>query len=99
MFYPRRVVGSSMLPTLRDGQIVIVRLTRNFTVGDVVTAYVSGKDVIKRITKIKDGKVYLEGDNLKHSTDSRSFGWLSDQYIEGKVVYPRISKKKNNDLK
>ena len=89
MFYPRRVVGTSMSPTLRDNQIVIVRLTRNFKVGDIVVAYVSGRDVIKRITQIKDGKVYLEGDNSKQSTDSRTYGWLSDQYIEGKVVIPR----------
>lgn len=94
MFYPRRVVGNSMAPTLRNNQIVIVRLTRNFHVGDVVVAYVSGRDVIKRITKMTNGKVYLEGDNSLASTDSRSFGWLSDQYIEGKVIFLRRVTKK-----
>lgn len=89
MIFFRRIVGASMLPTLSDGQIVIAHQIRNFKVGQVVIAHVNGREVVKRITKIKNGSVYLLGDNEKHSTDSRTFGYISDVNIQGIVFWPK----------
>ena len=84
----RRVHGISMDPSLSDGQIVLFLSSRNFKVGDIVIAFVDGREVVKRITKIKGHKVFLEGDNKTSSTDSRKYGWISDVHISGKIVFP-----------
>jgi phage repressor protein C with HTH and peptisase S24 domain len=85
----RRVVGDSMKPTYRNGQTVLVSLVRNFKVGDVVVAVNGNREVLKRITKIDYGKVFLEGDNKDNSTDSRDYGWLPETRIQAKVIWPR----------
>lgn len=96
MIFFRRVVGDSMKPTLKDGQIVFAHTMRNFRVGQVVIIFVKGKSVIKRISEIENnGRVYLLGDNEKESTDSRSYGSVVDSKIEGTVFWPSIKIKNN----
>lgn len=90
MIFFRRVVGDSMTPTLQAGQIVIAYHVRNFRVGQIVVAHVGTKEVIKRITSVKNGRIFLEGDNKNHSTDSRSYGSVVDTNVEGIVVWPRL---------
>lgn len=90
MWYLRRVVGDSMKPSYRHGQIVVVSMVRRFTVGDVVIAMQANREVIKRITEIKDGMFFIEGDNKSASTDSRTHGWLSDRLVLAKVVFPKV---------
>ena len=92
MIFFRQVKGNSMKPTLRNGQIVFAHEVRKFKPGQVVIAFVQGKEVIKRITRIKNGSVYLQGDNLNESTDSREYGPIPDSKIEGVVFFPRIFK-------
>ncbi len=93
MFYFRRVVGNSMVPTLRNEQVILVLTTRNFRVGDVVVGFMDRREVVKRITKMRHGAVYLEGDNKKASTDSDKHGWIQDRHISGKIIFPRVSKR------
>lgn len=93
MWYLRQVVGESMEPTLRPNQYVLCSHDRNFRVGDVVVAFLDGREVIKRITKKKSGQVFLEGDNADRSTDSRHHGWIVDTKNTGKVIWPRVSKR------
>ncbi len=92
MFYFRRVVGKSMHPTLREGQVVLVFMSRYLRVGDVVVAFMDQREVVKRITKMRDGTVFLEGDNRKESTDSKTHGWLPDRHILGRVIFPLVAK-------
>ncbi len=89
MWYLRRVVGNSMKPAYRRGQVVLIGHARQFRINDVVVAFVDRREVLKRITDIKDGKVYLLGDNAETSTDSRTYGWVQDRHIVGKVVWPK----------
>ena len=77
-----------MMPTLKHDQIVLVSRARNFKDGDVIVAFMDGREVIKRITQYKDGQVFLEGDNRTASTDSNTHGWLVDRHVEGKVIFP-----------
>ena len=89
MWYLRRVVGESMFPSYRPGQVVLVSHARQFRTGDVVVAFMDNREVMKRITSMRDGKVFLEGDNSDHSTDSKQHGWLQDRHILGRVIWPR----------
>ena len=82
-----------MLPALREGQIVVGFHTRNFKVGDVVIAYQKKREVVKRISSIDKGRVFLVGDNEDQSTDSRDHGSVSDKDIEAVVRWPLALKK------
>ncbi len=99
MIYLRRVVGRSMEPTLRNGQVVVVSIFRNFLVGDIVVAQVNKREVIKRITDIRNGNVFLEGDNAELSTDSNNFGWIPDRHVTGKIIFPRKAQSKSRSRK
>ena len=89
MWYLRRVVGDSMKPTYRNGQTIIVSFSRQHKTGDVVVAFMNGREVLKRIKKIKNGEVYLIGDNKAESTDSRKYGWIQDRHVIGRVIWPK----------
>ena len=124
------VQGQSMLPTFRNGEVVIVnKLSTNLKSlkrGDVVILHTRHDDLIKRIAylpghvipypyslafrrvwkyfdvihkhiksdknedhvdiKVPPGYIVVLGDNLEVSDDSRYFGPLPLQDIEGKVI-------------
>lgn len=89
MIFLRRVTGESMWPTYRNGQIVLVRYTLNYKIGDVVVAIMNRREVVKRIVYMDGNKVFLVGDNTQASTDSRTHGWILDRDIVGRVVGSR----------
>jgi nickel-type superoxide dismutase maturation protease len=90
-----RVSGDSMMPTLKDGDAVMMVAPRSIKPGDVVLAnhpYKSSVKIVKRVQAIDgEGRVSLTGDNPAESTDSRAFGGLSLECIKGKAVC-RMSK-------
>ncbi len=60
------VSGTSMLPTLKDGQEVTALKTNNFKVGDIVISkHPTYGLIVKRVASIENGKVYLKSDNRK----------------------------------
>lgn len=91
MVFLRRIVGDSMKPTLHHGQFVVVRHARHFEPGQVVVAFMNGREVIKRIQKIEHHNVYLVGDNVSESSDSRKYGAVSDIDIFGIVWWPKTA--------
>ena len=79
-----------MEPKLNKGQLLAaVGLFRHLHPGQVVIVRHDGKEKVKRIERIDDGKVFVIGDNLAYSTDSRHFGWLSKDQVMGRVFWPR----------
>ena len=90
MFVVRRVTGNSMLPRFIPGSIVIgVRFWMRLRPNAVVMIRHGGMEKMKRIAEVKDGRIYVLGDNPAASTDSRSFGWLPESSVMAKVVWPR----------
>ena len=85
----RRVVGDSMRPAFRPGQLVVVAPGRQLHVGDVVMIRHEGLEKIKRIARLQEARVYVLGDNPAASTDSRNFGWVGLESVVGKVVWPK----------
>ena len=65
-----RIYGSSMTPTLNEGEIVVSLKTRNIKPGDVVGVYYGSKLLIKRCMALdnqwvnitEDGDVYVDGE-------------------------------------
>ena len=89
-----RVAEMSMAPLLEPGDEVLVdprayRQQRPLP-GDIVIAqHPSRPDfkLIKRVTAVfEDGRLFLQGDNLAESNDSRAFGALPPDHILGKVT-------------
>lgn len=88
MIFFRRVIGSSMEPTLRQGQIVLCHQVRNFKKGQIVVAFVGGREVVKRISKIEEGTIFLSVDDNKHAHNGKYFAKITDSKIEGVVFWP-----------
>lgn len=85
------VHGSSMLPTLSEGQELLsfnwAYIGRKPSIGEVIVLNFQGNDLVKRVVKVEDGQIFVEGDNKQASTDSRDFGPINLDQIVGKVVY------------
>lgn len=89
-----RVTGNSMLPLLQPGEEILIDphayQKTSPQLGDlVVTVHPWQKNllIVKRITALApDNRYFLEGDNLKESTDSRTWGAISLPAILGKVT-------------
>lgn len=79
----RRVVGSSMLPTLKNGQFVLAK-RKKFKLGDIVIARLEGKEIIKRVTGIEP--ITLSGDNI----NSAKYDDVKESDILGVLLWPKI---------
>ena len=84
------VEGDSMLPTLKNGDAVLIAPNTKLAVGDIVLAqhpFKRSVKILKRIGEIDaQGNYFLVGDNPSESTDSRTFGAISLKSILGKAV-------------
>ena len=88
-----RVTGRSMLPTLCDGDYVLVVPRASApgcpSPGDVVVArhpHQSDLVVIKRVQRVDDRGVFLVGDSPDGTTDSRDYGPVSVGAVWGRVA-------------
>ena len=77
-----------MLPTLKPNQDILVWCWfYTPKKGDLVAFKKQGKEMIKRIQKVRGREYFVIGDNKKESTDSRNFGWINKSEIIGKVIW------------
>lgn len=88
-FFFRRVKGGSMLPALKEGQIILGINCIKYNPGDIVMLSHRGIEKVKRVKKIVEGMVYLIGDNPSSSLDSRDFGYVDRSCIYARVIWPR----------
>ncbi|GAA0908897.1 S26 family signal peptidase [Virgisporangium ochraceum] len=86
------VDGSSMAPTLRDGDRVLVRRTRRVRRGDITLIAMPAGWILKRVTGlpgdagVPPGTYHVLGDNADASIDSREFGCVPAAWVYGVVV-------------
>lgn len=70
-----------------EGSVVIYnRLEKSYDMNDIVIVQMDEKLIIKRIFSKDEDGIFLLGDNLQESVDSRSFGRVSEKQIMGKVI-------------
>ncbi|MCE2572813.1 S26 family signal peptidase [Motilimonas eburnea] len=91
------IPSASMTPTLQVGDVVVVDTWSNqantITTGDVIVLKRSASDLVlaKRLKEKRNNngqwELYLAGDNPSGSVDSRQFGWVTSDYIIGKISF------------
>jgi phage repressor protein C with HTH and peptisase S24 domain len=90
-----RVVGDSMLPTLRPGDRLLLSYRRGPRVGDVVVARLPGGVVAtkraaeRRTTELGEPGWWLVSDNPDRGSDSRHYGVIAEVDVLA-VVLRRI---------
>lgn len=84
---PATVKGTSMVPTLADGQSIVVLKTSDFKVGDIVVAHHPEYNlIVKRVGQINGSEVYLESDNKNIEVESQT------RYVNGVKQVVTITK-------
>ncbi len=86
-----------MSPTLQTGDITLIDTwtynDQSPQVNDILIVKRSANSIVlaKRLTKTRlnngQTQLFIEGDNQNRSVDSRRFGWISDDYLIGKVRF------------
>jgi nickel-type superoxide dismutase maturation protease len=87
------VTGPSMRPSLEPGDRLVVMVAPRWwtpRAGHVVA--VGGPPphrrlLVKRVARVEGARVHVHGDDLEHSTDSRSFGPVPRAAVVGPAVY------------
>lgn len=92
MFRLFRVRGHSMSPSLRHGDVVIIkRQRRGYHVGQVIVAHHDSLGaIIKRIKRVAPDGYEVEGDH-PDSTAGIYLGCIQPSQIAGRVIFPAIS--------
>ena len=71
-----------MLPSLKPGQIVFARKTRNLSVNDVVVLKTDdNSQIIKRISKIQNREIRGSGDKSEYASRYYSQKFNSDRVL------------------
>lgn len=91
----RRVDGTSMLPTLEGGDLVVIQNVpvSSIHVGDIIVynglCSTSGLSVVHRVVAITGSGLITKGDNNNRSDQSSNiaFAPITQQCLEGKVVF------------
>ena len=84
------VEGNSMLPALKNSDVVLINPKAKLKQGDIVLANHPYKKSVKILKRVKEftenGDLLLIGDNADESTDSRTFGAVPLKCLIGKVT-------------
>jgi signal peptidase I len=95
LVYARKVTGTSMYPTLEEGDMVVISNVQysSLSVGDIIVydppCSATGNSVIHRIVAIEVNGLITKGDN-NFATDqaaSIATGPITASCVEGKVVF------------
>ena len=79
-----------MLPSLKNGDVVLINPKAKLEQGDIVLANHPYKKSVKILKRVKEftenGDLFLIGENADESTDSRIFGTVPLKCLIGKVT-------------
>ena len=83
-----RVRGASMEPTLRDGDLLLVRVGAPIATGALVVGRLPGREglAVKRVVRLDADGWWVERDNPREGVDSWSVGALPDADIVARVT-------------
>lgn len=84
-----RIVGPSMAPALRNGEVYLARRGARVGVGDVIVLrHPQRPDLltVKWVVRGEPGGLWVEGDNPGASSDSREFGLVPPTAVVGRIV-------------
>ena len=82
-----RVSGKSMEPTIKSGSFACVIESNNYKIGDIVVVKInSNLKIIKRISKISNGRVLLNSENTATSSSLCDYAYYISDII-GKVIF------------
>lgn len=85
--------GLSMYPTIESGETLVIAIHQQPKVGDIVSVRINyefgntSEYIVKRVTAIENGEMYLLGDNPEVSYDSRFYGYVPLEMLDGVVVF------------
>lgn len=65
-YFAFRIRGNSMTPIIRHGDVVIVRMQKEFEDGDVVIAAVNGDEVVCKRLEYRENGIALRSDNPEY---------------------------------
>jgi nickel-type superoxide dismutase maturation protease len=89
----RRVQGHSMVPVLPPGTLVYAwRWYRQLKPQKVIIFVRQDRETVKRIDAIDEKGIFVLGDHAETSTDSRHYGTIPVEAVEGVVFWPRTAK-------
>ncbi len=74
---------NSMLPAFKPGDQVITLNWSGVKVGDIVVFKKDGINMVKRVVKVENEKMYVEGDNKRESSN---VGWVEKKDLIGRVI-------------
>ncbi|MBA3758019.1 hypothetical protein H0X10_00075 [Candidatus Saccharibacteria bacterium] len=95
----RKIHGHSMMPVLPPGTYVWgTRAFKKLTIGDTIIFFHEGKEKIKRISEVKNTKLFVLGDHAEASTDSRTFGWIEQSTVIAKLIWPHAPKSRAENI-
>jgi phage repressor protein C with HTH and peptisase S24 domain len=86
-----------MVPTLRDGDVLLVRHGAPVRPGDVVAAHRPdrpGTIMVKRVVRRAGAGWWLASDNPYGGTDSATFGPVPDGLVIARVVLRRDARRR-----
>ena len=73
--------GSSMTPTLKDGEIILSMKTSDFEPGDIVAFYYNNKILVKRVICSAGDWIDIDGDGTVYVDDEK----LDEPYLKEKA--------------
>ncbi|WP_406011327.1 nickel-type superoxide dismutase maturation protease [Streptomyces sp. NBC_00637] len=88
LFGLAEVTGPSMVPTLYQGDRLVVQYGARVRAGDVIVLrhpFQQDLLVVKRATERREGGWWVRGDNTYAGGDSTDYGTVPDELILGKV--------------
>ncbi|MEU9447961.1 nickel-type superoxide dismutase maturation protease [Streptomyces sp. NPDC048277] len=84
------VTGPSMVPTLYQGDQLLVRYGARVRAGDVVVLrhpFQQDLLVVKRAVELREGGWWVLGDNQSGSSDSNDYGTVPEELILGRALF------------
>ena len=84
-----QIYGSSMTPSLQDGEIVLSVKDAAPETGEIIAFYYNNKVLVKRVIGGSEDKIFVLGDHRSVSVDSRNvaIGCVSEDQIVGQILF------------